>query len=218
MSALTPESDLGRKLAQSKVLAVLVIDDLDTAIPVAEALQAGGVDAMELTLRTPVALDAAKAIRKNCPEMTVGIGTILTPEQVNQASDADVHFGVSPGVNPEVMRRASEVALPFGPGVMTPTDIDVAIREGARLLKFFPAESSGGLAHLKNIAAPFAHLGLGFVPLGGVNVKNLATYLESDLITAVGGSWLAPRDVIRNRDWRQIEANAREAREIADQS
>ncbi len=218
MSALTPESDLGRKLAQSKVLAVLVIDDLDSAVPVAEALQAGGVDAMELTLRTPVALDAAKAIRESCPEMMVGIGTVLTAEQVDQASQTGAHFGVSPGVNPEVMRRASEVGLPFGPGVMTPTDIDIAIREGTRLLKFFPAGSSGGLAHLKNIAAPFAHLGLGFVPLGGVNVKNLATYLESELITAVGGSWLAPRDVIQNQEWKQIEANAREAREIANLS
>jgi 2-dehydro-3-deoxyphosphogluconate aldolase/(4S)-4-hydroxy-2-oxoglutarate aldolase len=101
---------------------------------------------------------------------------------------------------------------------MTPTDIDIAIREGTRLLKFFPAGSSGGLAHLKNIAAPFAHLELGFVPLGGVNVKNLATYLESELITAVGGSWLAPRDVIQNQEWKQIEANAREAREIANLS
>jgi 2-dehydro-3-deoxyphosphogluconate aldolase/(4S)-4-hydroxy-2-oxoglutarate aldolase len=205
-------------LAQSKVLAVLVIDDLDSAVPVAEALQAGGVDAMELTLRTPVALEAAKAICESCPEMTVGVGTILTAEQVDQTSQTGAHFGVSPGVNPEVMRRASEVGLPFGPGVMTPTDIDIAIREGTRLLKFFPAGSSGGLAHLKNIAAPFAHLGLGFVPLGGVNVKNLATYLESELITAVGGSWLAPRDVIQNQEWKQIEANAREAREIANLS
>ncbi|MCG8600406.1 MAG: bifunctional 4-hydroxy-2-oxoglutarate aldolase/2-dehydro-3-deoxy-phosphogluconate aldolase [Verrucomicrobiales bacterium] len=214
MTALTPESEIGRKLAASKILAVLVLDDIESAVPVAEALLSGGVDAMELTLRTPAALSAARKIRENCPDMTVGIGTILTPEQAAEAKDAGAHFGVSPGINPEVMQKAEDIALPFGPGVMTPTDIDRAIREGARLLKFFPAGSSGGLPHLKNIAAPFAHLGLGFIPLGGVNVQNLATYLESDLVTAVGGSWLAPRDAINNRDWNQIEANALEATKI----
>ena len=170
---------------------------------------------MELTLRTPVAFDAASAIRSACPEMHIGIGTILSPDQVVPALAAGAEFGVSPGVNPEVIRKAAEAGLPFGPGVMTPTDVDIAIREGCRLLKFFPAESSGGLGHLKNIAAPFAHLGPKFIPLGGIHLGNFKTWLDNDLIAAVGGSWLAPREVILAKDWAKIEANAREAMAVA---
>ncbi|MDF1656607.1 MAG: bifunctional 4-hydroxy-2-oxoglutarate aldolase/2-dehydro-3-deoxy-phosphogluconate aldolase [Verrucomicrobiales bacterium] len=212
MPALTPISAPGSLLAESKLLAVLVIDDLDAAVPVASALLAGGVNAMELTLRTPVALEAARLIKEQVPQMMVGIGTILTTDQVDEAITVGATFGVSPGINPEVMRHAASVGLPFGPGVMTPTDIDIAIREGARLLKFFPAGSSGGLAHLKNIAAPFSHLGVQFIPLGGVTLDNMTDYLKSDLIAAVGGSWLAPRDVIARNDWKTIEENARVAR------
>lgn len=212
--SLTPESEIGQSLIRSKLLAVLVIDDLEAAIPLAESLLAGGVNAMELTLRTPIALEAAQKIRESVPEMTVGIGTVLQADQVDAAIRAGAHFAVSPGVNAEVIRHANAKGLPFGPGVMTPTDIDSAIREGCRLLKFFPSESSGGLPHLKNIAAPYLHLGLKFIPLGGITVHNLATYLENDLIAAVGGSWLAPRDVIAAGDWKQIESNAREARAI----
>lgn len=212
MSALIPQTSPGSDLLETKLLAVLVIDSLDAAVPVAEALLAGGVDAMELTLRTPVALDAARKIRESVPGMTVGIGTILTEDQVEAARDSGASFGVSPGTNPRILRKAAAIDFPFGPGVMTPTDIDMAVSEGARLLKYFPAESAGGLAHLANIAAPFAHLGLKFIPLGGVSLKNLADYLASEWIGAVGGSWLAPRDQVRDKSWKQIEANAREAR------
>jgi len=211
MSDLNPESGIGKILCEARIIAVLVIDELEAAVPLAEAVLRGGVTAMELTLRTPVAFDAASAIRRACPEMHIGIGTILSPDQVVPALAAGAEFGVSPGVNPEVIRKAAAAGLPFGPGVMTPTDIDLAIREGCRLLKFFPAVSSGGLAHLKNIAAPFAHLGPKFIPLGGIHPGNLATWLENDLIAAVGGSWLAPREVILAKDWTKIEANAREA-------
>jgi 2-dehydro-3-deoxyphosphogluconate aldolase/(4S)-4-hydroxy-2-oxoglutarate aldolase len=211
MSVLTPESGIGKAIADARIIAVLVIDELEAAVPVAESLLAGGITAMELTLRTPVALDAARRIREACPEMMVGIGTILFPDQVEAAVASGASFGVSPGVNPAIIRRANAAGLPFGPVVMTPTDIDMAIQEGCRLLKFFPAESSGGLPHLKNIAAPYAHLGPKFIPLGGVSLANMMTYLNSDLIAAVGGSWLAPREVIRDQDWKKIEQNAREA-------
>lgn len=216
MSALVPDHEPGLSLAAKRLLAVLVIDDAESAIPVAESLLAGGIDAMELTLRTPAALEAASRIREALPEMMVGIGTVLEPGQADEALAAGARFAVSPGVNPELMRHAARIGLPFGPGVMTPTDVDVAIREGARLLKFFPATSAGGLPHLRNIAAPFAHLGIGFIPLGGVSLDNLEDWLASDLVAAVGGSWLAPRDVIRDRDWKRIEKNAREARKRID--
>jgi len=211
MSLLTLESELGKKLEESKLIAVLVIDDENDAIPLARALLAGGVNIMELTLRTPAAIGALKNIRREVPEMTAGIGTILTNEQVNEVVAAGAHFGVSPAVNVDVLRYAKNAGLPFGPGIMTPTDIDMAIGEGCHLLKFFPAGSSGGLAHLKNIAAPYRHLGLGFIPLGGINPGNVKEYIDNDLITAVGGSWLAPRELINQKNWEQIEKNAREA-------
>lgn len=211
MNSFTPESPVGKMICDARILAVLVIDVVEAAVPVAESLLAGGVTVMELTLRTPVALEAARAIRAACPEMTVGIGTILFPDQIAASLEAGATFGVSPGVNPAMIRAANTAGLPFGPGIMTPTDIDMAIQEGCRLLKFFPAESSGGLPHLQNIAAPYAHLGLQFIPLGGVSLSNMMTYLSHDLIAAVGGSWLAPRGVILNREWKKIELNAREA-------
>ncbi len=215
MSQLLPESGIGRALAESRLVAVLVVDELESAVPLAEALLRGGVTAMELTLRTPAAFAAAAAIRAACPEMRLGLGTILSAEQIAPALAAGAEFGVSPGINPEILRAAAGAGLPFGPGVMTPSDVDLAIREGCRLLKFFPAESAGGLAHLKNIAAPFAHLGPKFLPLGGVHLGNLRTWLDSDLVAAVGGSWIAPRAAIRAKDWSRIEANAREAMAVA---
>ena len=207
------ESKLGRHLLHQRLIAVLVIDRIEDAVPVARSLLAGGVDILELTLRTEAAIDALAAIRREVPEMVVGAGTILTRKQADLAYAAGAAFGVSPAVNREVARHAMDLGLPFSPGVMTPTDIDQGVELGCRLLKYFPAESSGGLTHLKNIVAPYAHLGLKFIPLGGIHLGNLEDYLSSDLIGAVGGSWLAPRDLIQSGDWKQIEANAREARE-----
>jgi len=215
MSALIPESGPGKDLIDTRLLAVIVIDDAEAAIPLAESLLAGGITAMELTLRTPAALEAARRIREAIPEMMLGIGTVLTTDQVDEVVDSDANFAVSPGVNPTIIGHASAVGLAFGPGVMTPTDIDVSVQEGCRLLKFFPAESSGGLGHLKNISAPYNHLGLKFIPLGGVHLGNLETYLSHDLVGAVGGSWIAPRELINEGNWQQIKANAREARTIA---
>ena len=129
--------------------------------------------------------------------------------------EAGAAFGVAPGVNVEVIRYARDKGLAFGPGVMTPTDIDQSVALGCEVLKFFPAGSSGGLAHLKNIAAPYQHLGLQFIPLGGIKASNMMEYIDSPLVTAIGGSWIAPRELIAAKDWGQIEANAREARELA---
>lgn len=216
MSVLTPESELGQSLAQERLIAVLIIDEVASAVPLARALLAGGVRVMELTWRTDAALDSMKAIRAAVPEMVVGLGTLLDPEQAVAAAEAGAHFGVSPGVNVEVIRAAHGAGLPFGPGVMTPTDIDTALREGCRILKFFPAESSGGLSHLRNIAAPFLHMGPKFVPLGGVSLTNVKSYLAEPLVAAVGGSWLAPRDLVREGEWGRIEELAREARSLVE--
>ncbi|MFK5921335.1 MAG: bifunctional 4-hydroxy-2-oxoglutarate aldolase/2-dehydro-3-deoxy-phosphogluconate aldolase [Verrucomicrobiota bacterium] len=208
------DSELGKKIATSKIIAVLVIDEVEDAVPTAQALLRGGVDMMELTLRTPAALDGLREVCAEVPDMAAGIGTILNTRQVDEVVDAGATFGVAPGVNAEVIRYAQDKGLPFGPGIMTPTDIDQSVALGCELLKFFPAGSSGGLEHLKNIAAPYQHLGLQFIPLGGIKASNMMDYIDSPLVTAIGGSWIAPRDLIAAKNWDQIAANAREAREL----
>ncbi len=210
-------SALHKIIKDSKVVAVLVIDHAEHAVPLARALLRGGIGAMELTLRTEAALPALRATRDEVPGMLAGIGTILTTNQVDQVLAAGAAFGVSPGLNPGVVKHAQEKGLPFAPGVMTPSDIERALELGCHTLKFFPAESSGGLKHLASMAAPYLHLGIDFIPLGGLNAKNMSDYLSSPLISAIGGSWIAKRDLINNEDWDAIEANAREARQIADQ-
>jgi 2-dehydro-3-deoxyphosphogluconate aldolase/(4S)-4-hydroxy-2-oxoglutarate aldolase len=205
----TPE--LTTKLERARLAAVLTIEDPADAVPVARALLAGGVTVIELACRTPCATEAIRRIREGVPEITIGAGTILSPQQIEEALAAGAAFGVAPGCNPRTIRAAQDCGLPFAPGVATATDIEMAVENQCRLLKFFPAETSGGLGHLSNIAAPFAHLGLRYIPLGGVNAGNLATYLQSPLVVCVGGSWLAKPDVIQKRDWETIRRNAAEA-------
>jgi len=204
-------NELKAKISTHGIIAVLVVDEAKDAVPLARTLLAGGIEIMELTLRTPAALEALKQIKAEVPEMTAGIGTILTPEQVLEAKEAGAVFGVSPGMNPRVVAQAKAVGLPFAPGIATPSDIEAALEFGCRLLKFFPAESCGGIRHLKSIYAPYAHLGLKFMPLGGLTRENFGAYLEIPSVTAVGGSWLAPRDAIRNNDWQTITRNATQA-------
>jgi len=216
MSALslqTPAFDpaLAERVTQCGIVAVLVIDRAEDAVPLARALLAGGVDVMELTLRTPAAIDALKAVRAEVPEMLAGVGTILTVEQVAEVVAAGAAFGVAPGLNPRVLKAAREAGLSFAPGILTPSDVELALENGCKVLKFFPAEPSGGLAYLKAIAAPYAHTGLKFIPLGGLNAKNMATYLADSSISALGGSWLAPRDLIKAGEWDKITALAAEA-------
>lgn len=211
-------SELQSTIQRTGVMAVLVIDEAADAVPLARALLAGGVNAMELTLRTPAAMEALKRIRTEVPEMIAGVGTVLTPQQVGEVRAADAAFAVAPGINPVVVREAAAVGLPFAPGICTPTDIEMALQEGCKLLKLFPAGPQGGLSYLNSIAAPYQHLGVRFVPLGGVSAANAAEYLASPLVAALGGSWLAPRDRIKAHDWQAITCIAREIMEIVAQT
>lgn len=213
MIGLFPD-ELYAHLHQSGVIAVLMIDDLAAAVPVARALKAGGVDGIELTLRTSVAMEALRVIRAELPEMVIGVGTILTPQQVHEVKEAGASFGVAPGMNPRVVAEAARIGLPFAPGVCTSTDIELAVEQGCRLMKFFPSEPCGGLPYLRTIAAPFAHLGVKYIPLGGVSAANAQAYLQEPSVQALGGSWLAPRELIVKKDWVAITANAREASDI----
>lgn len=210
------DSEIQTQIKDCGVIAVLVIDNVRDAVPLARALLAGGVTVMELTLRTVAAIDALKAIREEVPQMIAGIGTILTPGQVVEVVKAGAHFGVAPGFNRRVVEAAQANGLSFAPGICTPSDIEAALELGCRLLKFFPAETCGGLKHLESMAAPYLHLGLEYIPLGGLTVRNMTDYLASPLVPAIGGSWLAKRDVIKTGDWDGISANAREARAAID--
>jgi 2-dehydro-3-deoxyphosphogluconate aldolase/(4S)-4-hydroxy-2-oxoglutarate aldolase len=205
---------LADRVSTAGVVAVLMVDDAKDAVPLARALLAGGVEVMELTLRTPAALDALRAIRRDVPEMIAGIGTILSVEQLHAAREAGAAFGVSPGCNPRLLSAARDAEFSFGPGIATPTDIEIALEHGCRVLKFFPAEQLGGLTYLRAMAAPYAHLGLRYIPLGGLTAANAGEYLEDPLIAAIGGSWIAPRDAIKRNDWDKIAANASEAAQL----
>jgi 2-dehydro-3-deoxyphosphogluconate aldolase/(4S)-4-hydroxy-2-oxoglutarate aldolase len=208
------DDELCNKMHRSGVIAVLVIDDAKDAMPLAHALLEGGVDIMELTLRTPAAMDALAEIKSNIPEMMVGSGTVLTPDQVKQITKLGAAFGVAPGLNPEVVRTAQKEGLPFIPGVVTPSDIECAVGLGCNVLKYFPAEPVGGLSYLKSMANPYTYLGLKYVPLGGLNQGNFKAYLEFPSVLAVGGSWIAKRDVIQKNDWKAITNHARQATDV----
>jgi len=210
MKTLFPE-DLIQLIRAAQIVAVVIIDEPTDAVPLARALLAGGIDTIELTLRTPTAFESLAAIRSECPEMLAGLGTVLTAEQVGEAVQRGAAFAVAPGLNADVVRAAAAADLPFAPGIVTPTDTESAVALGCRLLKFFPAEASGGIPYLKSMAAPYAHLGLEYVPLGGLDADNFTRYLALGNVAAVGGSWIAPRDLIQKGDWKTITAKARQA-------
>ena len=216
-SSLFPKQ-LSQSIGQAGVIAVLVIDDLQHAVPLAETLLSGGIKVIELTLRTPVAAKAIQTIRDRFPEMTVGAGTVLTTEQTQQAADAGACFAVAPGTNASVIERSRDIGLPFAPGICTPSDIEAAVQCGCRLLKFFHAHASGELKYLSSINAPYAHLELQYIPLGGINQDTMASYLSDPIVHSIGGSWIATRELIVAGDWPAIEQRARQAVQTVIQS
>jgi 2-dehydro-3-deoxyphosphogluconate aldolase/(4S)-4-hydroxy-2-oxoglutarate aldolase len=208
-----PDPVLG-KLQTSGIVAVIVLEHLQDAIPLATSLLEGGINAIELTLRTPVALEAIELISSQLPAMTVGAGTVLTPAQVESVHRAGAAFAVAPGINSRTIAAARKIGLPFAPGVCTPTDIELAVENDCHLLKFFPCQASGGLPYLRQIAAPFAHLGVRFLPLGGITPENAHSFLGDPLVHAIGGSWLAPSSLIAKQDWKGISQLAAEAAQL----
>lgn len=198
-------------LKKARIVAVLAVNDPSGAVDLAKALCDGGVTALEMTLRTQRAFECISAIAGAGLPLALGVGTILTPEQAREAKNRGADFGVSPGCNVRVIDAAAETGLPFAPGIMTPSEIEQALEHGCKLMKFFPAESSGGMKHLQSMAAPYKHLGISFIPLGGLKLSNMKSYTDSPLVTAIGGSWIAPTSLIDAKDWVQIRKNAEEA-------
>ncbi len=215
MPSLFP-AELMDRVHACGVVAVLVIDEADQAVPLAKSLLDGGIDVMELTLRTDAALDALSQIKQRVPQMLCGAGTVLRVDQVQAVHAAGGAFAVAPGTNRNVVLAATQSRLPFAPGIVTPSDIEAAVELGCHDLKFFPAQPSGGVQYLKSMAAPYNHLGLRYIPLGGINQNNMIDYLSQANVPAVGGSWIARREQIQSGDWPAITANAARARRAID--
>ena len=196
-------------LSRVPVVPVVVVDDLAHAVPVARALVAGGLPVIELTLRTPVALEAIRAIASEVPEILVGAGTIVTPGQAKEALDAGAQFLVSPGSTPSLLGAMADTGLPFLPGTATVSEVLAVLEAGYTELKFFPAEASGGAAFLKSIAAPVP--AARFCPTGGITAASAPSYLALPNVGCVGGSWLTPADVLASGDWSRVTELARAA-------
>lgn len=203
-----------KRLCEERLLAVLTINDARHAVPLAEALIEGGISTIELAWRTPASLSALEQIAKRVPEMLLGAGTLLTPEQIYAARDAGAAFGVSPGLTTSLLDAAIESGFPYAPGIMTPSDIQVATEYGCRFLKYFPAESAGGTRHLKSIDAPFRHLNLKYIVLGGLGENNVDAYMKTPGVSVIGGSWIAAPELITAEDWGAIRERAKTAREL----
>ncbi len=199
------------KMAQLKVIPVIAIESADSALGLADALLEGGLPIAEVTFRTAAAPDAIAKIRDQRPEVFLGAGTLLTPEQLHKARDCGAVFGVAPGLNPTVLNEAVKAGFPFSPGIMTPSEIEAALEKGVKVLKFFPAGAAGGPGMLKSIAAPYAHTGVRFIPTGGVSEANLGDYLSMKSVLAVGGTWIASKNDIAAGNWQVIIDNCKRA-------
>ena len=195
-------------LVQHRILPVLIVEKADAVLPVVDALTAGGIHAVEITLRTPVAIEAIKAVRKSRPDITVAAGTVRTPADLEAVAEAGVDFAVSPGFTPTLAALARNLEVPLLPGVCTPSEILIGLESGYECFKLFPAEPVGGLALLKAFASPFA--GVNFCPTGGIGPQNFLDYLTLSNVLCVGGSWMVDPTLIRQERWSSIEQLSRE--------
>lgn len=197
------------KLNKVGIVPVVVINNVEDAAPLAKALCAGGLPCAEVTFRTAAAKEAIKIMTETCPEMIVGAGTVLNAEQVDAAVEAGATFIVSPGLNPNTVKYCQKIGVPITPGTSSPTDIEQAIELGLDVVKFFPAEQSGGLAKIKAMAAPYVNMK--FMPTGGISAKNINEYLSFNKIIACGGSWMVPAKLVDEKKFDEIEKLTREA-------
>ena len=198
-----------KKLEQFGIVPVVVLEDDKDAALLAKALCDGGLACAEVTFRTAAAEESIRIMSQKFPEMVVGAGTVLTVEQVDRAVKAGAQFIVSPGFNPVVVKYCIDHEIPIAPGVVTPSEMEQAIAMGLEVVKFFPAEPSGGLGMIKAVAAPYTTLK--FMPTGGINTKNLADYLSCDKILCCGGSWMVKGDMIKAGEFDKITAMTKEA-------
>lgn len=199
-------------LSSAPVVPVVVIEKLEDAAPLARALYNGGLKALEITLRTPIAAEAVKLMKEAVPEAYVGTGTVVDKETFNASVEAGADFMVSPGVNDELLALAKDTDIPFLPGAATPSEVMKLASHGFKFLKFFPAEAAGGTAMLKSIGGPLPQVT--FCPTGGISLETAPNYLALKNVICVGGTWMLDKQLIENKDWQAIEALARQASEV----
>ncbi len=199
------------ELLKRPVIPVIVIDDANDAEPLAEALLAGGMDVIEVTCRTAAAQEALQRITKSFPEMLIGAGTVVSPDQAKMCIDVGVSFGLAPGLNPSTVNFFKDNNTLFIPGIMTPSDIEQGLSMGLKLLKFFPAGAAGGVNMLKNLGGPYASHGVQFCPTGGLSLDNMNDYLSLPIVSAIGGSWLATQHQIADKQWAVITQQVKDA-------
>jgi 2-dehydro-3-deoxyphosphogluconate aldolase/(4S)-4-hydroxy-2-oxoglutarate aldolase len=199
------------------LLPVVALPRAEIAVPLGKALLRGGLDVIEITFRTGEAAAAIADLRDRLPEMLVGAGTVTSPEQAIAAAEAGALFGVAPGLNAGVVSAAADRSLPFWPGVATPTEIEAAVQAGCRFLKFFPAEAMGGVGTVRALLGPFRHLGVEFVPTGGIDADSARRYWAVPEVAAVGGSWITPATLLEEEAWDRIEALTRDALSVRDE-
>ncbi|MEY3699385.1 MAG: hypothetical protein RL631_2038 [Pseudomonadota bacterium] len=202
-----------RPVFSSKVVPVIVITDVDHAVPMAHALLEGGIDVMEVTLRHPAGMAAIEAIAKHVPHMQVGAGTVRHTDDIHRVQSAGARFALSPGFTDALVQAAMDTRLPFIPGVMTPGELLRAQAHGFSLVKLFPAEQCGGLGMVKALNGPFADMQL--CPTGGVSPANMQAYLREPNVAMVGGSWITPADAVARGDWAHITQLAQQAVALA---
>ena len=207
------EMVINEKIQKIGIVPVVVLNDVNDAVPLAKALMEGGLPIAEVTFRTDAAEESIRRIAAEYPEMLVGAGTVLTVDQVDRAVAAGAQFIVAPGLNPVTVKHCQEIGVPVFPGVLTPSEIEQALSLGLKVVKFFPAEPSGGLKMIQAMAA--AYVGVKFMPTGGINAVNVRDYLQDEKhILACGGSWMVKGDLIRGGEFEKIRKLAAEAREI----
>ena len=199
------------ELGKRGVVAVLEINREEDAVPVANALVRGGVTAIELALRTPAAMPSISLIHENIPQMMIGIGTVIKEGQTVEVKKRGASFGVSPGFNRKIVQEAENCGLPFAPGISTASEVEAALGLGCNVLKFFPAQPLGGVKYLKSMSGPYSYLGLKFFPLGGITEENMEEYAHMDNVVAIGGTWIAKKDLILAHDWDEITRRAENA-------
>ena len=207
--------DMAKTLGEAGVIPVIVIDDIEKAVPLARALVKGGLPVLEVTFRTGCAAEAIAKIKAEVPGAKLIAGTVLTQRQLVAAREAGAEACVAPGFDPEVVRAANALGMPFCPGVATASELSQALALGCRMVKFFPAESAGGVKYIKDLLGAFRWTGVKIMPTGGVKPSNVRDYLSVPEIVACGGTWIAPNDAIAAGDWAKIEALAAEAAAIA---
>lgn len=207
--------DIIETFGKAGVIPVIVVEDLEKAVPLARALVRGGLSVLEVTFRTACAAEAMARIRREVPEVTLAAGTVLTREQLEAAKAAGARACVAPGFDPEIVRAASEIGMPFCPGVATASELSQALRLGCRMVKFFPAESAGGVKYIKDLLGAFRWTHVRFMPTGGVKPSNLAEYLAVPEVACCGGTWIAPKEAVAAGDWAAVERLASEAAAMA---